>query len=98
MQGCSRFSIDHNSGSVWKSWRWRGRADTFPHRREASRGVWVPWKRAPAPQADAWCREAEAAEGEGAEGAEVAAEGGDKPVADGDKKEGEDKKPAEEKK
>ena len=44
--------------------------------------------------------EAEAAEGEeGAEGAEAAAaEGGDKPAADGDKKEGEDKKPAEEKK
>ena len=44
--------------------------------------------------------EAEAAEGEeGAEGAEAAAaEGGDKPSAEGDKKEGEDKKPAEEKK
>ena len=42
--------------------------------------------------------EAEAAEGEGAEGAEAAAEGGDKPVAEGDKKEGEDKKPTEEKK
>ena len=44
--------------------------------------------------------EAEEAEGEeGAEGTEVAAaEGGDKPAADGDKKEGEDKKPAEEKK
>ncbi len=43
--------------------------------------------------------EAEAAEGEeGAEGAEAAAEGGDKTAADGDKKEGEDKKPAEEKK
>ena len=43
--------------------------------------------------------EAEAAEGEGAEGAEAAAaEGGDKPAAEGDKKEGEDKKPAEEKK
>ena len=44
--------------------------------------------------------EAEAAEGEiGAEGADAAAtEGGDKPAADGDKKEGEDKKPAEEKK
>ncbi len=44
--------------------------------------------------------EAEGAEGDaGAEGAEAAAaEGGDKPVADGDKKEGEDKKPAEEKK
>ena len=43
--------------------------------------------------------EAEAAEGEGAEGAEAAAaEGGDKPAADSDKKEGEDKKPAEEKK
>ena len=44
--------------------------------------------------------EAEGAEGEeGAEGAEAAAaEGGDKPSAEGDKKEGEDKKPAEEKK
>ena len=42
--------------------------------------------------------EAEAAEGEGTEGAEAAAEGGDKPAAEGDKKEGEDKKPAEEKK
>ena len=43
--------------------------------------------------------EAEAAEGEGAEGAEAAAaEGGDKPAAEGEKKEGEDKKPAEEKK
>ena len=44
--------------------------------------------------------EAEGAEGEeGAEGAEAAAaEGGDKPAADTDKKEGEDKKPAEEKK
>ena len=44
--------------------------------------------------------EAEAAEGEaGAEGAEAsAAEGGDKPATEGDKKEGEDKKPAEEKK
>ena len=44
--------------------------------------------------------EAEAAEGEGAgEGAEAtSAEGGDKSAADGDKKEGEDKKPAEEKK
>ena len=44
--------------------------------------------------------EAEAAEGEaGAEGADAAAtEGGDKPATDGDKKEGEDKKPAEEKK
>ena len=43
--------------------------------------------------------EADAAEGEGAEGAEAAAaEGGDKPAAEGDKKEGEDKKPAEEKK
>ena len=44
--------------------------------------------------------EAEGAEGEeGAEGAEAAAvEGGEKPSADGDKKEGEDKKPAEEKK
>ena len=43
--------------------------------------------------------EAEAAEGEGTEGTEAAAaEGGDKPAADGDKKEGEDKKPTEEKK
>ena len=43
--------------------------------------------------------EAEAAEGEGAEGAEAAAaEGGDKPATDSDKKEGEDKKPTEEKK
>tara|TARA_B100000963_G_C22468002_1_gene598775 strand:+ start:205 stop:921 length:717 start_codon:yes stop_codon:yes gene_type:complete len=44
--------------------------------------------------------EAEATEGaEGAEGAEASAtEGGDKPAADGDKKEGENKKPAEEKK
>ena len=44
--------------------------------------------------------EAEGAEGEeGTEGTEVAAaEGGDKPTADGDKKEGEDKKPSEEKK
>ena len=44
--------------------------------------------------------EAEGAEGEeGAEGAEAtAAEGGDKPASDGDKKEGEDKKPSEEKK
>ena len=44
--------------------------------------------------------EAEGAEGEeGAEGTEAtAAEGGDKPSAEGDKKEGEDKKPAEEKK
>ena len=44
--------------------------------------------------------EAEGAEGtEGAEGAEAAtAEAGDKPAADGDKKEGEDKKPSEEKK
>ena len=43
--------------------------------------------------------EAEATEGEeGAEGAEAAADGGDKPTADGDKKEGEDKKPTEEKK
>ena len=44
--------------------------------------------------------EAEGGEGEeGAEGAEAAAaEGGDKPAAEGDKKEGEDKKPAEEKK
>ena len=44
--------------------------------------------------------EADGAEGEeGAEGAEAAAaEGGDKPAAEGDKKEGEEKKPAEEKK
>ena len=43
--------------------------------------------------------EAEGAEGEeGTEGAEAAAEGADKPAADGDKKEGEEKKPAEEKK
>ena len=44
--------------------------------------------------------EAETAEGaEGAEGTDVAAaEGGDKPAAETDKKEGEDKKPAEEKK
>jgi len=43
--------------------------------------------------------EAEAAEGEeGAAGAEAAPADGDKPVAEGDKKEGEDKKPAEEKK
>ena len=43
--------------------------------------------------------EAEAAEGEeGAEGAEAAPADGDKPAAEGDKKEGEDKKPAEEKK
>jgi len=42
--------------------------------------------------------EAEAAEGEeGAEGAEASADG-EKPAAEGDKKEGEDKKPAEEKK
>ena len=42
--------------------------------------------------------EAEAAEGaEGTEGVEAAADG-EKPTADGDKKEGEDKKPAEEKK
>jgi len=40
--------------------------------------------------------EAEAAEGE--EGAEAAGAEGDKPAADGDKKEGDDKKPAEEKK
>jgi len=41
--------------------------------------------------------EAEAAEGEeGAEGAEVAADG-EKPAADGDKKDGEDKKPSEKK-
>jgi large subunit ribosomal protein L25 len=40
--------------------------------------------------------EAEAAEGE--EGAEAAATDGDKPADDGDKKEGDDKKPAEEKK
>jgi len=43
--------------------------------------------------------EAEATEGEeAAEGAEATTEDGDKPAADGDKKEGEDKKPAEEKK
>ncbi len=43
--------------------------------------------------------EAEAAEGEeGAAGAEGAPADGDKPAAEGDKKEGEDKKPAEEKK
>ncbi len=43
--------------------------------------------------------EAEAAEGEeGAEGAEAASADGDKPTAEGDKKEGEDKKPTEEKK
>ena len=43
--------------------------------------------------------EAEAAEGEeGAEGAEAAPADGDKPATEGDKKEGEDKKPAEEKK
>ena len=43
--------------------------------------------------------ETEAAEGEeGAEGAEAAPADGDKPAAEGDKKEGEDKKPAEEKK
>ena len=44
--------------------------------------------------------EAEGTEGEeAAEGVEAAAaEGGDKPAADGDKKEGEDKKPSEEKK
>ena len=43
--------------------------------------------------------EAEAAEGEeGAAGAEAAPTDGDKPAAEGDKKEGEDKKPAEEKK
>ena len=43
--------------------------------------------------------EAEAAEGEeGAEGAAAAPTDGDKPAAEGDKKEGEDKKPAEEKK
>ncbi len=43
--------------------------------------------------------EAEAAEGaEGTEGTETAAEGTEKPAADGDKKEGEDKKPTEEKK
>ena len=42
--------------------------------------------------------EAEAAEGEeGAEGAEAAAAEGDKPAAEGDKKEGDDKKPAEKK-
>ena len=43
--------------------------------------------------------EAEAAEGEeGAAGTEAAPTDGDKPAAEGDKKEGEDKKPAEEKK
>jgi len=43
--------------------------------------------------------EAEAAEGEeGAGGAEAAPADGEKPAAEGDKKEGEDKKPAEEKK
>ena len=43
--------------------------------------------------------EAEATEGEvGAAGAEAAPTDGDKPAAEGDKKEGEDKKPAEEKK
>ena len=43
--------------------------------------------------------EAEAAEGEeGAVGAEAASADGDKPAAEGDKKEGEDKKPPEEKK
>ena len=43
--------------------------------------------------------EAEAAEGEeGAAGAEAAPVDGDKPAAEGDKKEGEDKKPSEEKK
>ncbi|MDC3099243.1 50S ribosomal protein L25/general stress protein Ctc [Candidatus Pelagibacter sp.] len=43
--------------------------------------------------------EAEATEGEeGAAGAEAAPADGDKPAAEGDKKEGEDKKPAEEKK
>ena len=42
--------------------------------------------------------EAEAAEGEeGTEGAEAAAAEGDKPAADGDKKEGDDKKPSEKK-
>ncbi len=42
--------------------------------------------------------EAEAAEGEeGAEGAETAATDGDKPVAEGEKKEGDDKKPADKK-
>ena len=42
--------------------------------------------------------EAEAAEGEeGAEGTEAAAADGDKPAADGDKKEGDDKKPSEKK-
>ena len=42
--------------------------------------------------------EAEAAEGEeGAEGAEAAAAEGDKPAAEGDKKEGDDKKPADKK-
>ena len=43
--------------------------------------------------------EVEGAEGEeSAEGAEAASEGADKPATDGDKKEGEEKKPAEEKK
>jgi large subunit ribosomal protein L25 len=43
--------------------------------------------------------EAETAEGaEGSDGTEAAAEGGEKPATEGDKKEGEDKKPAEEKK
>ena len=42
--------------------------------------------------------EAEAAEGEeGAEGAEATAAEGDKPAAEGDKKEGDDKKPADKK-
>ena len=42
--------------------------------------------------------EAEAAEGEeGAEGTEAAAAEGDKPAAEGDKKEGDDKKPADKK-
>tara|TARA_B100001173_G_scaffold203038_1_gene175134 strand:+ start:1000 stop:1710 length:711 start_codon:yes stop_codon:yes gene_type:complete len=42
--------------------------------------------------------EAEAAEGETAEAAEAAATDGEKPVAEGEKKEGDNKKPAEEKK
>ncbi len=43
--------------------------------------------------------EAEGAEGEeGSEGVEAAAEGGEKPNADGEKKDGDDKKPSEEKK
>ena len=42
--------------------------------------------------------EAEATEGEGGTAAEAAPADGDKPAAEGDKKDGEDKKPAEEKK